>query len=78
MRRRSLHVLTSGSRAELQEEVDEALREIAGHVRRREQLRRQGASERELERYRQEIGRLRWRLAHAARASATEEGPTAA
>lgn len=78
MSRGSLHVLPGGSRAELRAEVDEVLREIAIRVRRREELLRRGATERQLETHREEIARLHWRLARAARASATDEGPAAA
>lgn len=73
-----LRVLPSGRRTDPRSEVDEVLREIEARVRRREELRRRGASERELEPHREAIARLHWRLARAARASATDEGPAAA
>ena len=78
MQRRSLQVLPGEIRPQPRAEVEDVLREIAIHVRRREELRRRGASEQELESYREQISRLQWRLAHAARRNATEEGPWAA
>lgn len=44
-------------------EVDRLLQEIRERVRRAEGLRKRGASDRELEALRSEIGRLRWQLA---------------
>jgi hypothetical protein len=61
-------------------EVERLVLRLMGLVKRGEALRRQGASEDELQRHRIETERVRWRLANAVRRSGgvLEQGPRAA
>jgi hypothetical protein len=61
-------------------EVERLVLVLMGLVRRGEALRREGASEAELERHRIKTERVRWRLANAVRRGGRklEQGPRAA